>query len=58
MSDSKCEGEHKEHICSLAGEGKFLEIERLAHHPEFICVNCGRVADKAENLCNPKQLEK
>jgi hypothetical protein len=56
MSDHKCEGDHKQHICALASEGKFQEIRRLARHPEYICHNCGRVADKKENLCDPMPL--
>ena len=56
MENQKCEGDHREHICSMACEGKFLEIERIARRPGHICLTCGRVADKKENLCSPKPL--
>lgn len=56
MNEKKCAGDHKGHLCVLASAERFDEIKRLAKTPQFICFNCGRVADKAENLCNPMPL--
>ena len=53
----KCSGDHSQHICELAGQGKFDEIKKLAKAPDFMCLNCGRLADKKENLCNPLSLD-
>ena len=55
MSDenSVCKGEHQGHICLLASQDKFDEIKELTRNPQFICFNCGRVADSEKNLCNP-----
>ena len=49
----KCKGDHTGHICVLASEGKFDEIKQMTSNPQFICFNCGRVADSEKNLCNP-----
>jgi len=57
MSEHTCSGDHKGHLCVLASAARFEEIIALAKEPQFICFNCGRVADKAENLCNPMPLE-
>ena len=57
MSEHTCSGNHKGHFCVLASAGRFEEIKALAKEPKFICFNCGRVADKEENLCNPMPLE-
>jgi len=57
MSEHTCSGDHKGHLCVLASAARFEEIIALAKEPRFICFNCGRVADKAENLCNPMPLE-
>lgn len=56
MEDKKCMGEHKFHICSLAEEKKFGQIKMLMQSPHYLCGNCGRAADKSENLCNPKHI--
>jgi hypothetical protein len=41
----------------LASAAQFEKIKELVKEPTFICFNCGRVADQAENLCNPMPLE-
>ena len=51
------ETEHKGHICVLASKGKFEEIKEITRDPKHICFNCGRVADSAKNLCNPRPLD-
>jgi len=57
MSEKKCRGKHSGHLCVLAGNGKFEEIKNLASNPQYICFNCGRVADSDKNLCNPMPLD-
>ena len=60
MTESKCKEAHghEGHLCVLASEEKIAEIRELVKAPKFICFNCGRVADAAENLCSPMSLEK
>jgi len=53
----KCEN-HKGHMCVLVSEQNWDEIKRVVTDPEFICFNCGRVANSAKNLCNPMPLKK
>ncbi|MDD4101065.1 MAG: hypothetical protein PHU80_00345 [Kiritimatiellae bacterium] len=57
MSENTCKGDHEGHICLLASNTRFELIKTLTRDPHFICFNCGRVADKACNLCNPMPLE-
>ncbi len=52
-----CSGDHRGHLCVLASADRFEEIKALTGTPRFICFNCGRVAEKAENLCNPMPLD-
>lgn len=56
MAEQQCTGDHVKHICALAEEKKFAEIKQLTRAPQYICGNCGRAADKSENLCNPKHI--
>jgi hypothetical protein len=56
MGEKCCSAEHKGHLCVLAGEKRFAEIQKLAHEPKFICFNCGRVAASEKNLCNPMPI--
>ncbi len=57
MENKTCTGDHQGHLCLLASKERFEEIKQLAKDPHFICFNCGRVADKPENLCNPMPLD-
>ncbi len=57
MGEKVCKGVHSGHICVLASNDKFGEIKELTRKPEYICFNCGRVADCNENLCNPMPLK-
>jgi hypothetical protein len=57
MAGLVCDGDHSGHICVLASNQKFDEIKTLTQNPQFICFNCGRVADCKENLCNPMPLK-
>lgn len=57
MSDNKCHGDHRSHLCALAGNKRIRDIERLVLDPKFICQNCGRVADSDKHVCNAKPLD-
>jgi len=57
MAEQICRGDHSGHICVLASNQKYEEIKGLTQKPEFICFNCGRVADCKENLCNPMPIK-
>ena len=56
MKKSACKGKHSGHLCVLVSNGCFEEIKKLARKPQFLCFNCGRVADSDKNLCNPMPL--
>jgi len=57
MNDSQvCEGDHGGHLCLLMSEGKVEDVKKLVTDPQYICFNCGRVADSETNLCNPMPL--
>jgi hypothetical protein len=51
---------HQYHLCYLHNTGflqKNLEAyTELVKNPKFICTVCGRVAEKAENLCGPSKF--
>ena len=47
---------HNLHICQLAKKGLKDEIAARCSQPGFICHNCNRVADRADDLCNPSPL--
>ena len=53
MAGQKCSGDHSQHICAMAEEKNIQRIKRLTTQPEYICLNCGRVADLDDNLCKP-----
>ena len=56
MSEKICLSDHTMHICALAEEDNFEEIRNLIKNPQYLCGNCGRAANKEENLCNPKPI--
>ena len=58
MTKKKCIGDHSIHICDLANKEKQDEIVKLAESPHHMCMQCGRVANVAENLCNPLAFDK
>jgi hypothetical protein len=33
------------------------KVKSLCNAPKFICKTCGRVANSAENLCDPQPLD-
>lgn len=48
---------HEKHLCNLVGMGVTLEeYKKLVKNAAFVCRLCGRVASKAENLCDPVNL--
>lgn len=51
-----CSGDHQGHLCVLASNDRFERIKELTRNPQYICFNCGRVADCRDNLCNPMPL--
>jgi len=53
----QCTGDHSKHLCEIAGNEQFDLIKELAKEPEFMCMNCGRLADDAKSLCNPLALQ-
>jgi hypothetical protein len=57
MAVQICYGEHSGHICVMAIYKKFEEIKAVTKNPQYICLNCGRVADAERNLCNPGPLK-
>jgi hypothetical protein len=57
MAQNACTGDHQGHLCVLASKDQFEKIKQLTRNPEYICFNCGRVADCKENLCNPMALK-
>ena len=57
MADQKCTGDHSQHMCMLA-EAKQMEMIRfLTNEPQFICLDCGRVANSEDNLCKPAHVD-
>jgi len=50
--------EHEKHLCSIVERGISVEeYEKLVKNGKFVCMKCGRVAVKEENLCYTKPLE-
>jgi hypothetical protein len=57
MKKGECKGDHQGHLCVLASNDRIDRIKELTRNPQYICFNCGRVADCEDNLCNPMSLE-
>lgn len=57
MGKNVCTGDHTGHLCVLASNEEFEEIKQTTRNPEYICFNCGRVANCKDNLCNPMPLK-
>jgi len=57
MKKAKCKGDHQGHLCVLASNDQFEKIKELTQNLQYICFNCGRVADCDDNLCNPMSLK-
>ena len=53
------EHDHANKMCALACCPCNLNLEvlkPLVKNPKYICKSCGRVANDAENLCQPETL--
>lgn len=48
---------HERHLCRLVSERRMNEVADLAKNAKYMCFVCGRGAAKAENLCEPVELE-
>jgi len=50
---------HEKHLCHLQYSGfmnqHFEEFKTLVMNPQFICRKCGRLANRAESLCQPEK---
>ena len=49
---------HGRHLCHLV-EDMGIDVDeykKLIKNAKFLCRNCGRVAARAENLCEPTKL--
>lgn len=57
MKKAECKGDHQGHLCVLASNDQFDKIKELTQNPQYICFNCGRVAECDDNLCNPMSLK-
>lgn len=51
-----------ESLCDLQKRGfvteHFKDYKKLVRYGKHVCKDCGRVARKKRNLCNPKRLYK
>lgn len=59
-SSCSCSGNRDNKLCELTNPQNAFEIEKiipLVNSPKYFCRCCGRLANKAENLCNPIKLE-
>ena len=47
-------------LCDLEKQGfvetNFKDYKKLVRYGRYVCADCGRVARKKKNLCNPKNL--
>ena len=55
MANASCPG-HGNHMCELMKAKKIDEVKAFAKNAQYICLNCGRAATKAENLCKPEKI--
>ena len=52
-----CSSDHAKHLCEIAGNEQFDLIKELSKMPNYICKNCGRMADGSNSLCDPMPIE-
>jgi hypothetical protein len=56
-----CDANRENKLCELTKPRNNFDLDKillLVANPKFICRCCGRLANKAENLCNPLLLTK
>lgn len=46
----------KQHLCALVDQRQMKTVANLARNGQYICRACGRVAARAEDLCEPVNL--
>jgi hypothetical protein len=47
---------HEKHLCSIVAKRKMKTAARLAKDAKYICLICGRSANKETNLCWPTEF--
>ena len=48
---------HENHLCRKVEGGTTLSAFLvLIRNPKYVCMQCGRAAAKAENLCDPTPI--
>jgi hypothetical protein len=52
MAKTLCSYKHKSII-----KNDFKKYRDLVYPGKYVCKNCGRVAKKEDNLCDPKHLQ-
>lgn len=45
--------QRREYVCTLAEKGQMDRVAELGKDGRYFCGLCGRVAAKAENVCDP-----
>jgi hypothetical protein len=38
-------------------EERFDKLRKIVAEPKFVCLKCGRAADKKKHLCEPEPLD-
>lgn len=51
LENSLCDLEKKGYVTT-----NFKDYKKLVRYANYVCKDCGRVARKKKNLCNPKRL--
>ena len=46
-----------DYVCSLAAKRRIDKLMQTATHPQYMCSNCGRVADEAQRVCKAEPLQ-
>lgn len=46
----------KQHLCALVDQRQMKTVADLSRNGQYFCRACGRVAARAENLCEPVDL--
>jgi len=52
------EAHHKQLLCTLADRKQMLTLAQLAKDAKYFCTLCGRVANEANYVCAPVELNK